>query len=95
MDGYSSVTNPLIAISIAMPNEKELYASPNGDSWHLVRTPGSNDVFVRQTANAVSGGHVIDFAIPVFLGLGRHGPEHVNHAPVSHYEVQRSYTNRR
>ena len=59
-----------------MPNERELYASSNGDRWHLVRAPDSGDVFVRHTANAASGGQVVDLAIPVFLGLGRHGPEH-------------------
>ena len=59
-----------------MPNERELYASSNGDRWHLIRAPDSDDVFVRHTANEASGGKVIDFAIPVFLGLGRHGPEH-------------------
>ena len=56
--------------------QRLLYASPNGDQWHLVRETNSGDVFVRHTANKASGGNVVDFAIPVFLGLGRHGPEH-------------------
>ena len=63
-------------ILAVMPNQRELYASPNGDRWHLIRADDTGDIFVRHTANEASGGNVIDFAIPVFLGLGRHGPEH-------------------
>lgn len=59
-----------------MPPERELYASPNGDRWSLVRAPDSGDVVVRHTGNPASGGNVADIAIPVFLGLGQHGPEH-------------------
>lgn len=56
--------------------QRLLYASPNGDQWHLVRATDSGEVFVRHTANKASGGSVTDVAIPVFLALGRHGPEH-------------------
>ena len=56
--------------------QRLLYASPNGDRWHLVREIGSGTVFVRHTANEASGGNVVNLAIPIFLGLGRHGPEH-------------------
>ncbi|WP_375410976.1 hypothetical protein [uncultured Methylobacterium sp.] len=56
--------------------QRLLYASPNGDRWHLVRATDGGDVFVRHTANEASGGHVTDVAIPVFLGHDRHGPEH-------------------
>lgn len=57
-------------------HQRLLYASPNGDRWHLVRETDGGDVFVRHTANEASGGNIVDIAIPVFLGLGRHGPEH-------------------
>ena len=56
--------------------QRLLYASSNGDRWHLVRATDSGDVFVRHTANEASGGNVVNLAIPIFLGLGRHGPEH-------------------
>lgn len=59
-----------------MLHERELYVSENGDSWHLVRGSASGSVFVRHRANEASGGTVVDLAIPIFLGLGRHGPEH-------------------
>jgi hypothetical protein len=35
---------------------RELYCSPNGDSWHLVWEPESGRVFVRHFANVASGG---------------------------------------
>ena len=41
-----------------------------------MRATDGGDVFIRHTANDASGGHVVDIAIPVFLALGRHGPEH-------------------
>lgn len=56
--------------------QRLLYESPNGDRWHLVRSFDGNDVFVRHNANQASGGNVVDIAIPIFLGLGRDGPEH-------------------
>lgn len=56
--------------------QRLLYESPNGDRWYLIREPNGDDVFVRHTANVASGGNVVDIAIPVFLGLGRGGPEH-------------------
>ena len=56
--------------------QRLLYASPNGDHWHLVRETDSRDVFVRHSANDASGGNILDWPIPVFLGLGRLGPEH-------------------
>lgn len=60
-----------------MQTEQRLvYVSSNGGRWHLVRSPDGGDVFVRHTANEASGGIIVDIAIPVFLGLGRHGPEH-------------------
>ena len=55
---------------------REIYASSNGDVWHLLRDPATGHTFVRHTANAASGGNVVDMSLPVFLSLGRGGPEH-------------------
>ena len=36
-----------------MPVEsRELYSSPNGDRWHLVREPRSGRVFIKHEPNA-------------------------------------------
>ena len=55
---------------------RELYASPNGDVWHLQRDPETGHTFVRHTANAASGGSVTDIGLLAFLGPSRNGPEH-------------------
>lgn len=55
---------------------RELYASPNGDRWHLMVDEASGHTFVRHTANEPSGGHVVDVAVPIFLSLDHGGPEH-------------------
>jgi hypothetical protein len=39
---------------------RQLYRSPNGDSWFLVRDPATGSAFVRHQANAPSGGQVTD-----------------------------------
>jgi hypothetical protein len=59
----------------AMQNIRELYHSPNGDRWHLVRDPDTGHVFVEHQANLPSGGHVDEIEIGEFLNQG-HGPEH-------------------
>ncbi|MCJ2054979.1 hypothetical protein MKL09_00180 [Methylobacterium sp. J-048] len=53
-----------------------IYASPNGDRWHLLFDPTTGYSFVRHTGNIASGGHVTDFSLPNFLTPGRNGPEH-------------------
>ena len=55
---------------------REIYASSNGDRWHLRRDPETGHTLVRHTANEPSGGTVVDTSLPVFLSLGRDGPEH-------------------
>ena len=55
---------------------REIYASANGDHWHLLRDPTTGHSFVRHTANPASGGHVTDISLAAFLGSGRSGPEH-------------------
>jgi len=60
-----------------MPVEaRELYRSPNGDRWLLVRDPGPGRVFVRHEPNAPSGGRPSDIEVGDFLARGGHGPEH-------------------
>ena len=62
-------------MSTLVPN-RQIYASANGDQWHLLRDPGTGHSFVRHTANPASGGHVTDISLAAFLGSGRTGPEH-------------------
>ncbi|HEV7415873.1 MAG TPA: hypothetical protein VGN98_06930 [Tianweitania sediminis] len=52
---------------------REIYASSNGDRWHLVKDP-SGAVLVRHEANVASGGNIAFIDIPTFLNLGA-GPE--------------------
>jgi hypothetical protein len=53
-----------------------IYASPNGDHWHLLLDATTGHSFVRHTGNLASGGHVTDFSLAAFLASGRNGPEH-------------------
>jgi hypothetical protein len=53
---------------------RDLYRSPNGDRWLLVRDD-TGRVFVRHEANPASGGAVTDTNIASFLGQGGLGPE--------------------
>ena len=54
---------------------RQLYRSPNGDSWFLVRDPATGSAFVRHQANAPSGGQVTDIDLGAFLS-GPGSPEH-------------------
>jgi hypothetical protein len=54
---------------------RELYGSPSGDRWFLIRDPAGH-VFIRHEANLPSGGKVTDFEIGAFLREGRRNPEH-------------------
>jgi hypothetical protein len=60
-----------------MARSKLLYASENGDRWHLVRGPEPERVFVRHEPNAASGGETADLEIAEFLIRGVYGPEHL------------------
>jgi len=57
------------------PEPRQLYRSPNGDSWFLVRDPATGSAFVRHQANAPSGGQVTDIDLGAFLS-GPGSPEH-------------------
>jgi hypothetical protein len=54
---------------------RQLYRSPNGDTWFLARDPAMGTAFVRHQANAPSGGQVTDMELGAFLG-GPRNPEH-------------------
>src|ERR1700738_5249070 len=54
---------------------RQLYRSPNGDSWFLARDPATGFAFIRHQANAPSGGQVTDIELGAFLS-GPGGPEH-------------------
>ena len=58
-----------------MPDERrELYRSPNGDRWLLVREVLSGRVLVCHEPNLASGGKVSLMEVGDFLSRG-HGPE--------------------
>jgi hypothetical protein len=60
-----------------MPVEsRELYSSPNGDRWHLVREPRSGRVFIKHEPNAASGGDISLIEVGEFLVQKNHGPQH-------------------
>ena len=54
---------------------RQLYHSPNGDTWFLARDPATGSAFVRHQANAPSGGRVTDTELGAFLS-GPRNPEH-------------------
>jgi hypothetical protein len=54
---------------------RQLYRSPNGDTWSLARDPATGAAFVRHQANPPSGGHVTDIELGAFLSEPRN-PEH-------------------
>ena len=54
---------------------RQLYRSPNGDSWFLARDPATGSAFVRHQANAPSGGQVTDIELGAFLSASG-SPEH-------------------
>jgi hypothetical protein len=53
----------------------DLYASPNGDRWDLVRK-GDGELRVLHQPNRTSGGVVSEIAVDVFLSRGSQGPEY-------------------
>lgn len=61
---------------MASEETRELYCSPNGDSWHLVWEPESGRVFVRHFANVASGGRIADIGLWHFLLNDHRGAEH-------------------
>jgi hypothetical protein len=57
-----------------MTERRELYRSPNGDSWYLGREPGDGRAFVIYQPNSPSGGRLSHLELGEFLRQGD-GPE--------------------
>ena len=58
-----------------MTERRELYRSPNGDTWFLGREPENGHAFVIHQPNAPSGGRLSHIELGTFLKEGK-GPEH-------------------
>jgi hypothetical protein len=57
-----------------MSDRRELYRSPNGDSWFLGREPTNGRAFIIHQPNGPSGGRLSHVELGEFLRLGN-GPE--------------------
>jgi hypothetical protein len=57
-----------------MPERRELYRSPNGDSWFLGREPTNGHAFIIHQPNAPSGGRLSHIELGQFLRDAK-GPE--------------------
>lgn len=57
-----------------MSERRELYRSPNGDSWYLGREPQSGHAFIIHQPNGPSGGRLSHIELGAFLSTGN-GPE--------------------
>lgn len=59
-----------------MPDRRELYRSPNGDTWFLGRDPSDGRAVVIYEPNRPSGAHTSCFELSEFIGQGGGSPEH-------------------
>lgn len=59
-----------------MSERRELYRSPNGDTWFLGREPENGQAFVIHQPNAPSGGRLSPIELGAFLNTETKGPEH-------------------
>ena len=57
-----------------MTDRRELYRSPNGDSWYLGREPADGHAFVLHQPNSPSGGRLSHIELGEFL-RSRKNPE--------------------
>jgi hypothetical protein len=58
-----------------MSERRELYRSPNGDTWFLAREPANGRAFVIHQPNAPSGGRLSHIDLATFLSNKAEGPE--------------------
>jgi hypothetical protein len=58
----------------ALSDRRELYRSPNGDTWFLGREPADGHAFIIHQPNAPSGGRLSHIEVGSFLREGA-GPE--------------------
>ncbi len=59
-----------------MSDRRELYRSPNGDTWFLAREPIDGRAFIIHQPNAPSGGRLSHIDLVTFLSNKANGPEH-------------------
>lgn len=59
-----------------MPERRELYRSPTGDSWFLARELADGRAFIIHQPNAPSGARLSHIELVDFFGQGAKGPEH-------------------
>lgn len=59
-----------------MSDRRELYRSPNGESWFLGREPTNGRAFVIHQANGPSGARLSHIELGAFLAGDPNGPEH-------------------
>ena len=57
-----------------MSERRELYRSPDGDSWFLGREPQNRHAFISHQPNAPSGGRLSHIELGEFLRSGK-GPQ--------------------
>jgi hypothetical protein len=57
-----------------MSDRRELYRSPNGDSWFLGREPADGHAFIIHPPNGPSGGRLSHIELSEFLRDAK-GPE--------------------
>lgn len=57
-----------------MSNRREIYRSPNGDTWFLGREPENGRAFIIYQPNAPTGGKLSHIELGEFLRSGE-GPE--------------------
>lgn len=58
-----------------MTNARELYRSPNGDSWYIARDDANHHGYVVHEPNAASGGRSSRITISEFLRGEAGAPE--------------------
>jgi hypothetical protein len=59
-----------------MSDRRELYRSPNGDTWFLGREPTNGNAFIIHQPNAPSGGRLSHIELGDFLRIEPKGPKH-------------------
>ena len=59
-----------------MTERRELYRSPNGDTWFLGREPENGHAVIIHQPNAPSGGRLSHIELGAFLNTETQGPEH-------------------
>jgi hypothetical protein len=57
-----------------MTERRELYRSPDGDSWYLGREPTDGRAFIIHQPNSPSGGRLSHIELAEFLRIAQ-GPE--------------------